>query len=312
VLKSIAELPDEPDRDIGVYCEEPYDCGYTGYCWRHIPKHSVFAVAGMKKALKYNLYYAGVVSFEQLLERGAAHLNKKMRQQVEIEAEKKPPHIDKRKVSDFLDGLSFPLCFLDFETFQQAVPEYDGVSPYTRIPFQYSLHILPEENAEVIHKGFLAKEGTDPRRAFAESLCAEVPRDACVLVFNKGFEGSVLRESAELFPDLSARLCGINDHIADMMALFRNRAYYSREMEGSYSIKKVLPALCPGDPNLDYKALESIQKGSDAMNAFPNLHLKPREEIRKTREALLAYCRLDTLAMVKIYEKLRDVTADDA
>ena len=41
-----------------------------------------------------------------------------------------------------------------------------------------------------------------------------------------------------------------------------------------------------------------------AMNVFPKLHLKEKEEIKQIREDLLKYCHLDTLAMVRILEKL--------
>jgi hypothetical protein len=310
-FKLIADSDSEPEQDIGMHCEKPYLCGYMGHCWKHIPENSVFSIAGMRKALKYELYRKGIVSFEQLLEHGAP-LNDKAYMQVEAELENRAPHVDKNKITSFLNHLVPPLYFLDFETFQQAIPEYDGVKPYVQIPFQYSLHILPKANAALIHKEFLAKEGTDPRRALAESLCKDIPQGGRVVVFNSGFEGRVLRGLAKLFPDLSAHLHAIDANIADMMAVFRSRAYYNRELKGSYSIKKVLPALCPGDPELDYGALGSIQNGNDAMYAFAELHLKPREEIERIREALRAYCRLDTLSMVKIREKLCELVAREA
>jgi hypothetical protein len=76
-------------------------------------------------------------------------------------------------------------------------------------------------------------------------------------------------------------------------------------MNGSYSIKAVLPALFPDDPELSYKNLGSIKNGSEAMNAFPKLRSMTVEERERTRKDLLDYCKLDTLAMVKIWEKLK-------
>jgi hypothetical protein len=90
----------------------------------------------------------------------------------------------------------------------------------------------------------------------------------------------------------------------DLAAPFRSGAYYCREMGGSYSIKAVLPALFPNDPELNYGTLSLIHNGSEAMDAYSTLHLKSPDVIAETRAALLAYCRLDTLAMVKILEKL--------
>jgi hypothetical protein len=118
------------------------------------------------------------------------------------------------------------------------------------------------------------------------------------------FEKRVIRELAGLFPDLSDHLMGIYASIKDIMRPFQSQAYYRREFAGSYSIKTVLPALYPDDTEFDYASLDSIQNGSEAMSAFPALHERPPEEISKTREALLAYCRLDTLGMVKILQFL--------
>ena len=85
--------------------------------------------------------------------------------------------------------------------------------------------------------------------------------------------------------------------------------YYSKAMEGSYSIKYVLPALCPGDPELDYHALEGVHNGSEAMEIFADLPNHTPEEIKVMRNNLLKYCCLDTLAMVKVLEKLREAVA---
>lgn len=44
-------------------------------------------------------------------------------------------------------------------------------------------------------------------------------------------------------PDLSAHLMDIHDNMHDLMIPFQKQYYYSKEMQGSYSIKHVLPAL---------------------------------------------------------------------
>ncbi|PCI27252.1 MAG: phosphomethylpyrimidine kinase, partial [SAR324 cluster bacterium] len=77
-------------------------------------------------------------------------------------------------------------------------------------------------------------------------------------------------------------------------------------MQGSYSIKYVLPSLVP-EMEKAYKNLNGIQNGGDAMNAFPKLSSMNPEEKEETRRALLEYCKLDTLAMVKVLEKLKNI-----
>jgi hypothetical protein len=91
------------------------------------------------------------------------------------------------------------------------------------------------------------------------------------------------------------------------MAPFRSKYYYAKEMQGSYSIKYVLPALIAGQC---YDGM-AICNGGEAMNAYATLHLvKDEAEVTRTRMALLEYCKLDTLAMVMLLEKLREVVKE--
>ncbi|MCR4648262.1 MAG: DUF2779 domain-containing protein, partial [Lachnospiraceae bacterium] len=200
----------------------------------------------------------------------------------------------------------YPLYHLDFETFQQAIPEFEGGKPYAQIPFQYSLHI-EYEDGHLDHKEFLAKEGTDPRRDIAESLCRDIPKGVCSLAFNMGFEKGRIKELAELFPDLAEHLLDIFDHMQDLMIPFQSKAYYNNDMEGSYSIKHVLPALYPNDPELDYHSLSQVHNGGEASAAFLTMPTKTSEEIAELRSNLLKYCGLDTFAMVKVLRKLKEV-----
>ena len=206
-----------------------------------------------------------------------------------------------------MNTLYYPFYFLDFETFQQAIPKYDGISPYMQIPFQYSLHYIEKEEGKIEHKEFLAEVGKDPRRSLAERLVKDIPLNACVLAYNMKFEKMVIKQLAEMYEDLREDLMLIHENMKDLMIPFDERMYYTKEMEGSYSIKYVLPALFLDSPELDYHNLNIIHNGSEAMNAFAELDKKTREEQEIIRKSLLEYCKLDTLAMVKIWEKLKKI-----
>ena len=247
----------------------------------------------------------GIVSFEEAAQ---AEAITNTRQQVQIECELKglDEIIDRKSVSEFLDTLAFPLYFLDFETMQPAIPPFDGVKPYQQIPTQYSLHVLRSADSELEHYEFLADAHGDPRRAVAEHLVADIPAGVCSLAYNMGFDKGRIRELAEAFPDLAQHLHDIADNMRDLLVPFSSGWYYARAMGGSNSIKAVLPALFPDDPELDYHALEGVHNGSEAMNAFEAMADMSAEEAVVTREQLLRYCELDTLAMVKIWQKLRD------
>ena len=189
----------------------------------------------------------------------------------------------------------------------QVIPQYDGIRPYMQIPFQYSLHYIENENGELKHTEFLAEVGEDPRRKLAERLVQDIPTDACVLAYNMAFEKSVLKHLAEEFPDLSRHLMDIHDNMCDLMVPFQKQYYYSKAMQGSYSIKYVLPALWPGDPELDYHNLEGVHNGAEASASYADMVNHTPEEIAEMRENLLKYCGLDTYAMVKVLNRLKKI-----
>jgi hypothetical protein len=305
-IRSFVNTEEEPVRDIDICCDSPYECAYKKYCWRHIPENSIFSVRGLHSGKKYDYYHQGIVSYEDIIEAQPAISPKQMKQ-VETAFYHSPDKIEKEPIREFLDTLNFPVYHLDFETFQLAVPKWEGCRPYEQIPFQYSLHIEQEDGA-LEHKEFLAKEGTDPRRALAESLCRDIPMNVCSLAYNMAFERRVIRGLAELYPDLSEHLLNIRENMHDLMVPFQKQNYYTEAMEGSYSIKYVLPALYPNEPSLDYHNLEDIHHGGEASEAFANMEFMSPEDIERTRKNLLKYCGLDTFAMVKVLEKLKEVS----
>ncbi len=293
---------EEIENDIDSYCFKPYECPFIEYCMKDLPKPNVFDIRRMKITDKLKLYKAGKISFEDLVNE---NINEKYLQQIDFELNDKDDYINKENIEDFLNKLSYPLYFLDFETYQQAIPLYDGVSPYMQIPFQYSLHYINDNTLE--HTEFLGEEGTAPRRKLALSLISDIKPDTCVLAYNMSFEKGVIKNLANMYPDLSKALMNIHDNIVDLMVPFYNRDYYTKDMKGSYSIKYVLPALFPDDPSLNYHNLKLIHNGSEAMNAFNTLADYDDEQRKMIRKNLLEYCKLDTFAMVKIWQKLNEI-----
>ena len=294
----------EPEKDIDIYCFKPYECPYWQYCSRHLPKNNIFDIRIMHKDKKFELYKRGIINFEDVVNE---NINQKYLEQVIFEVNNKPPKIEKEKIKEFMVQLTYPLYFLDFETFQLAIPEFDGTNPYMQIPFQYSLHYMDDINGKLHHKEFLAESGIDPRRELAERLVEDIPKDVCVLAYNMSFEKTVIKKLANYYQDLHDDLMKIHDNIKDLMIPFYNRNYYVKEMKGSYSIKYVLPALFPDDPELDYHNLPVVHNGGEASDAFLSLASLSKEEQEKIRNGLLVYCKLDTFAMVKIWEKLKEV-----
>ena len=286
----------EPVIDIGPHCSDPYECDYIPYCWQHLPENSVFDLRG-KGINKFDYYNRGLIRFADL---PLDDLNKAQRQQVETTLNQQDL-IATDKVREFIDTLWYPLCHLDFESFNTAIPKFDGIRPYQQVPFQYSIHLQQSAGAAPQHFEYLAQPGFDPRRELIEQLLAVIPEDACVLTYNQAFEKSVLKELAALFPDLAEAINLRLANVRDLMQPFRRRDVYRWQMRGSYSIKQVLPAMVP---ELSYAELE-IADGMAAMQAYQDMcAVDDPVELEKLRKAMLQYCALDTLAMVRILEEL--------
>lgn len=221
----------------------------------------------------------------------------------EEDEEQEEAYINHAAIRDFISQLNYPLYFMDFETWMTAVPEQDGLWAFRQVPFQFSIHIQYQEQQELIHKHYLAEGSGAHHREFAEKLVECMGENGTVLVYNKTFENTILNHLKSEFGHLSGKIERIQERMLDLMAPFRKN-YRLPAMKGSYSIKQVLPALVP---ELSYDAM-TISNGSDASAAFYNLkHLVNDEEKLATRNALLEYCGLDTLAMVRILEKIKSV-----
>lgn len=288
-----------PAIDIGPHCGDPYPCDFHSHCWQHIPEDSVFDLKE-RGADKFALYAKGVIRQADI---PLDILNNKQRQQVESTL-KQCDSLQKSDVRAFLDSLWYPLCFLDFETIFPAIPLYDGLRPYQQMPFQYSLHIQAGPGKELEHHEFLAQPGIDPRAELTERLQGQIPEGACLIAWNQKFEKGILRGLAEHFPDKMERIARLLESFRDPMSLFQSRSVYLWQQKGSYSIKAVLPHLVP---ELSYDGLD-VADGGMAMGAYRAMAaVGDPQELARIRQALLEYCGLDTLAMVRIVEKLREM-----
>jgi hypothetical protein len=211
------------------------------------------------------------------------------------------------RISEFLSQIQYPIYFLDYESFQDALPPYDGTHPYQQLTIQYSLHVLPEPGAELLHFEYIHQSRELPFEPLAQSLRLHIGDEGSVIVWNKTFEVSRNKELGELVPELSNFFDCVNDRVVDLMNVFKQGMYIHPDFMGSSSIKKVLPVLAP---KLSYKELE-VQEGQTASRLWAEAVMGSKlksEEKQRLFESLLAYCELDTYAMVKIYEILAQHT----
>jgi len=209
------------------------------------------------------------------------------------------------EIRNFLSRLVFPLYFLDYETLSSTVPFFDGTKPYQQVPFQYSLHIVESPTAELTHVGYLHTERSNPVQSLTKSLQSSIGITGTVLVWFEGFEKSRNTEMGELIPEFKEFYEHLNGRVIDLMTPFSNGWYAHKEFLGSSSIKKVLPVIVP---ELSYSELD-VHEGATAQRLWMETvldgeHLGEKEKILKDLDV---YCTLDTMAMVKIYEKLSEI-----
>ncbi len=223
--------------------------------------------------------------------------------QVELEKSQKP-EIKIENIKQTLEELEYPLIFLDYETYVSAIPKVEGFSPHQHIPFQVSVHIL-QFDRQLKHYEYLADNIENAPLELIEFLRDTVPSMGNLISWHASFENTRNKQIAEIYPEYSQFLLDLNERTFDLETIFKDD-YRHPGFKGRTSIKKVLPVLCP---EFSYKDL-NIQNGTEAMeNWNRTIFDEELEELERVQiqKSLLEYCKLDTLAMVKIFKHLLDI-----
>lgn len=319
---------------LGIHCQhkKDYKCKFLEVCfYKQVPKtNSLFTYLNNNygfrdeeglKVSTFELINQGVVQLLDLKEEALTRANNVIQRRVVANDE---PYLNKEKIKAGLKTLVYPLYYLDFETFPCPLPRYKGEKCYNQSVFQYSLHIESKPGScqkDKDNYSFLAISHQDERESLVKSLCEHLKMTSgTVIVYNQTFERSRLKELASLFPNYQKELLKIKDHTFDLLDLIRNKSslykelgfdeessstinYYHSLLNGSYSIKKVLPLFAP---HLDYQLL-AITNGSEAFLTYLKFPTFNSAELKKQRINLLNYCQQDTWAMVVILNKLKEL-----
>lgn len=277
----------------------PKGCPCGQYCYPGLPEYSIFDLYNIRTAKARALYDAGIRDFKDLPEDFA--FSEAQACQVKV-AKSGEPLIKHAEIRDALQKLSYPLYFLDYETFYPAIPSFDGYTPYQQMVFQYSLHVIASPGGTPEHRDYLATEWRDPMQHVAARLREDIGDEGSVIVWNKSFEMNRNEEMADRIPELAGFLRGINRRVFDLMEIFRRQLYVHPDFRGSNSIKDILPVLVPG---LSYDPLE-IKEGASASLTWYRMLTDGRDANArdKTCKDLRTYCTLDTFAMVEIFRYL--------
>lgn len=299
--KLILGLPQAPTVEIGGRCFLPYECDFRGQCWKKQQEWSIFQLTGISKAEQSRLYEAGYSDYRTLPQAEINALPRMTTLQVKT-AVKNETHIDKESVRSYIASLGQEILFVDVESFQPAIPRYEGTSPFMQLPFSFSAHrLLPD--GTLTHFVFVAEPGVDPRKEFLDEFLKATEGTCAILSYDISAENQVLKLLRKAFPEKKEEIDQRLNRMADLMKPFSEGWYHSPKMMGSISLKYVLPALVP---ELSHNDL-AIRNGSHAMTVYEGMEKETDLFARAEKmDALKEYCTLDTLAMVKIYEVLRN------
>jgi hypothetical protein len=176
------------------------------------------------------------------------------------------------------------------------------MSPYDQIPFQWSVHVQRKPGAALEHFEYLADDSNDPRPEFVKTLCQVIGTKGSVLAYSSGFESGRLGELAAWLPQYKDKIENIQGRLWDPLPVIRTHVYHP-EFRGSYSLKLVLPALVP---DMTYQGME-VAEGSEAGLAWEKMIRADAEseDRKRLKDALLAYCKQDTLGMVRLLDVLQ-------
>ncbi|NDY84448.1 DUF2779 domain-containing protein [Orrella sp. NBD-18] len=297
--KATLALDEVPQVVSGPQCSDPFACPFASHCKpveQEVTEYPVEILPrGAKEAIELRK-----ANYRDLREVPTGILKNEVHVRVHRATVNGQAELD-RQASEILNALPWPRYYLDFETVATAIPLFAGVRPFEAIPFQWSCHI-EQEDGTLSHNEFLAPDGEDPRRAFAETLINNLGQSGPIIVFNQSFEKGRILYLAELFPDLMPELKKVADRLFDLLVVAREH-YYHPDMRGSWSIKSILPTIAPA---LTYSNLD-VGHGMDAQDSYrkmirPDTSQADRESLR---HALLEYCQLDTYAMVVVANAFR-------
>jgi len=285
-----------------LYKTRRNQCTTFQYSNSHVPAYSI-----------HDISYISAKKIEILIEQGILDINDipdeieltdRQRNQV-MAHQRQKPIIDNLAIKEILDSLKFPLYFLDYEAYAPAIPMFNGYSPYKKIPFQFSLHILKASDDKPEHVEFLHNDLTDPTERVAKTLSEAILPGGTVIAWSKSYEAGVNKEIGSRLPTYAKVFDRINSSLYDLREIFSDQLYVHPDFKGKSSIKKVLPVLVPDQRYTDLE----IREGGQAVDAWLTMvsSTTSPEEKTKIYNDLKIYCGLDTYAMYAIWKHLHEM-----
>lgn len=288
-------VSNKENKDYIDNCLTPKTCPCIDICHPSLPEKSIFNIPYLSHKKKRDLVDSKIIDINDIPEN--YELNPRQKK-VLTALKTNNPYINNGELKNFLNSFVYPIYFLDYEAYPVAVPIYDNYKTYQPVVFQYSLHIV-NSVGNIAHKEYLEQELGDPSKNLVKKLKESIGPVGSVISWNKQYESARNEELARLQPEYKDFLEDVNKRMIDLADFINKEMYIHPDFLGSWSIKNVLPVMVP---DLSYKKLK-VNKGDQAMLVWWEMvNSKDKSEAKN----LLEYCSLDTLAMVKIWESLKE------
>lgn len=289
----------EPVIPVGDRCSQPYSCEFKAYCHSFLPaEYPITQLPRLGERTLHALIAAGHLSLLDVPE-DFPGLTLAHRESIAA-AKAGEPSVDVDRLEEALNGLTWPVYHLDFETIAPALPLWAGTRPYQSVPFQYSVHVHYADGSTK-HRQYLHSAQGDPRRRLARHLLADLGRRGSVVHYT-AYERTQISGLAAALPDLASSLGNVSKRLVDLEPIIRSTTRHPRSA-GRSSIKYVLPAWCP---DTSYAEL-AIGDGQTASARYLGV-LKGRiapGDAEQVLADLREYCALDTYAMVLLLDRMR-------
>lgn len=295
-------VSNKENNDYIDNCLTPKTCPCIDICHPNLPEKSIFNIPYLSYKKKRDLLDSKIIDIKDVPD--SYDLNPRQKK-ILTALKTNKPYIDREQLKKFLSSFVYPIYFLDYEAYPVAIPIYDNYQTYQPIVFQYSLHTINSDGT-MTHNEYLETEKGDPSKNLVKHLKQNIGPTGSVVSWNKQYESMRNEELARLQPEYKDFLDDVNKRMIDLADFVNKEMYIHPDFLGSWSIKNVLPVMVP---DLSYKNLK-VNKGDQAMlvwwemiNSKQSLPLRGKDKMGS--KDLLEYCKLDTLAMVKIWEKLK-------
>ncbi len=301
-LVPVAKGKSLPAAELGSRCTQPRECAFIARCWPAVDADHIRYLYRLNKDKAVEFEKRGVSRIQDLpdeLQLGAipARQRRCLREGEIL--------VDTSALVDALSAIVPPVVHIDFETVMFAIPRWDGCRPYDNIPVQMSAHVV-SASGSARHFSWIAKDTSDPRIGIGPAIVEACAGAETVTAYNAGFEKRCMLSVAEVCPEIAPRLREIAERLVDLLPIVRDNLYH-REFRGSFSLKRVLPALVP---ELTYEGLAIAEGESASAHLMMMLYRQNSlgaEERAKLEADLLAYCQRDTEAMIALTARLGEL-----